>query len=219
MNRKTSASSKTAVAASSRPSATKNNPRANPTTANHRRADREQDNDSRRAEEREAQSQRSPGPRRRPIQIRSGTTKAAVRRPPPRPHRRRRPRPRSQVSLALPCTLLYSPPPCDSSPTTRCTCSWPSPCTPACSSPPIAPRDAGPGDRLQATSDGFLLYYLVQYLAVCIPGILGALAVHDPLGALLLMCTLIWTSVMRRPTLVGVDLPNRAGASSPPPHY
>src|SRR5437764_221328 len=65
------------------------------------------------------------------------------------------------------------------------------------------------GDRLQATSDAFLLFYLVQYLSICIPGLAGALSPYTIISAALLFCAIMWAAVMRRPALSAIDLPPR----------
>jgi hypothetical protein len=62
-------------------------------------------------------------------------------------------------------------------------------------------------DRLQALADAFLIYYLVQYIAVGVPGLAGMLGPRSIVGATLLLCALLWFLATRRQARSPVELP------------
>ena len=53
-------------------------------------------------------------------------------------------------------------------------------------------------DRLQAVADAFLIYYLVQDLAVGLPGLVGILGARGMIGTALLLCAVLWFLATRR---------------------
>ena len=62
-------------------------------------------------------------------------------------------------------------------------------------------------DRLQAVGDAFLLYYLVQYLAVCIPGFAGGLNLATMATTAVVLCGVLLFLAKRRPPREVVALP------------
>ena len=62
-------------------------------------------------------------------------------------------------------------------------------------------------DRLQAVADALLLYYLVQYLAVGLPGLATILGPRSIVGTALLLCAALWFLATRRAARPPVPLP------------